>query len=362
MPLHLRAPRKRRSGRGRGLAPLLLVLVVALLAACSRDGGGRPDQLSEDRDGPNPGPPPTLAGGVELAALDPVSVLVGTELAFGTPLPSEQVAADRFTVDPEVTTAIARVVFFAPDGRRLGRALVLALDGAELFDEAALAAFERAVVESIGGATADAIDIGGRLVQQVVGEGRVAIGFREANLLTIVSARTAEDAMLVVTRQLEAIARGETGSATPVTPIIPTSGGAAFIPMASLSFEPIPPEEVPAPTPPALAGTLGLEGRYGVVAGERRSLVWVFALDPAAYPSAEALAPAMLALVTARGTGAVPEVVEVVDRVVLASGGADGTPSARVFRHRGLVVLVEGNRADQLDAVVTDWISALGAG
>ena len=56
------------------------------------------------------------------------------------------------------------------------------------------------------------------------------------------------------------------------------------------------------------------------------------------------------------------EAVEVIDRVVLASTNPDGVPSARVFRHKGLVLLVEGERADQLDAVVSAWINDLGPG
>jgi hypothetical protein len=66
--------------------------------------------------------------------------------------------------------------------------------------------------------------------------------------------------------------------------------------------------------------------------------------------------------VAARADGSEHQAIEVVDRVVLASTNPDGTPSARVFRHQGLVLLVEGDRAAQLDAVVTAWITALGPG
>jgi hypothetical protein len=37
-----------------------------------------------------------------------------------------------------------------------------------------------------------------------------------------------------------------------------------------------------------------------------------------------------------------------------------GAPSTQVFRHQGLVLLVEGDRPDQVDAVTTAWIAALG--
>jgi hypothetical protein len=113
---------------------------------------------------------------------------------------------------------------------------------------------------------------------------------------------------------------------------------------------------------PTFPGAVGVEGRYGVVAGERRTVVWAFALDLTTYPSAEALAPALPALVSARAEGEAPQAVEVIDRVVLSVANADGTRSASVFRHQGLVLLVEGDRAAQVDAVVTAWIRALGPG
>jgi hypothetical protein len=339
------------------------MLVATLLVACSGGGGGRPDELADDGDRRNPGPPATLQGGVELVAVDPAAVLVGQDLAFGTPLPSAQAAAEAFTADPEVSSAVARRVFVATDGRRLGDALVLVLDGSELFDEGALAAFERGVVGGIGGGRVVDIELAGRSVLRAESAGQVAIGFREGNLLIVVRSATDADARLVATRQLEALARGETGPPGPVTPMIAVPGGAAFIPMASVSFEPIPPpEEEPGPEVPTFAGAVGVEGRYGVVAGERRTVVWAFALDLATYPSAEALAPALPGLVSGRAGGTPPQAVEVVDRVVLAATNPDGEPSARVFRHQALVLLVEGDRASQLDAVVTAWITALGPG
>ena len=342
---------------------MLFVLLAALVAACSGGGGGRPDELTDDRATPNRGPVPTLAGGVELAALDPTSVLVGAELAFGTPLPSEQAAADGFAADPEVTAAVARRVYVAADGRRLGDAIVLVLDGSELFDEAALGAFERSLVESVGGGTVASVDMVGRRVLRASSRERVAIGFRQDDLLTIVRGATDADVDLVVTRQLEAIGRGETGGPDPVTPLIAVPGGAAFIPMASVSFEPIPPpEQEPGPVVPTFPGTLGVEGRYGVVAGERRTVVWAFALDLTTYPFAEALAPALPGLVSSRADGVAPQALEVIDRVVLSATNPDGSPSATVFRHKGLVLLVEGDRADQVAAVVTAWIRALGPG
>lgn len=340
-----------------------MVVLVAALAACSGDGGGRPDQLADDDDRRNPGALPTLPGGIELPALDPAMVLVGAGLAFGTPLPSEQAAADAFTTDPEVSLAVARRVFVAADGRRLGDAIVLVLNGSELFDTDALVAFERAAVGALGGGRVRDVDLSGRTVLRSSTDDRTSLGFREGNLLTIVTGEAEADVQLAVRLQLEAIARGEIGSPDPVTPLIAIGSGAAFIPMATVSFEPIPPpEEEPGPEVPTFAGATGVEGRYGVVAGERRTVVWVFTLDLATYPSAEALAPTLAGLAAARAGGTNPQASEVGDRVVLASTNPDGQPSSRVFRHQGLVLLVEGNRASQLDAVVTAWIAALGPG
>lgn len=341
-----------------------LALVTTLGGAACSDGPGRPDRLAEDDDRPNPGPPPTLPGGVELPALDPATVLTGAELAFGTPLPSEQAAADGFTVTPEVTSALARRVFSVPDGRRLGDAVVLVLDGAEVFDDGGLAAFVRGIVEAMGGAPVEDDELAGRGVVRSTGPAQTAIGFREGNLLAVAVSAVDADVRFVVTRQVEALARGEAGRADPVTPLVAVAPGAAFVPMATVSFEVIPPpeEEADPPEAPALPGAAAVEGRYGVVAGERRTVVWSFSVDLGAYPTAEALAPALGPLVASRADGVAPTASEVVDRVVLAATNPEGEPSARVFRHQGLVLVVEGDRPDQLDAVVTAWITALGPG
>lgn len=340
---------------------MAVLLAAALVAVgCADDAPGRPDALVEDGDGPNAGPPPTIPGGVELVPTDPATVLVGTDLAFGTPLPSEQLAADAFTDDPEVAAALARRVH-ATDGRRLADALLLTIDGSQIFDEAGLAAFERALVGSLGGAEATDVELAGRPVVRAASAGLVALGFREGDLLTIVSGAVDADVTLVVTRQLEARARGEVGSLTPVTPLADVPAESVFVPVPTVSFAPIPPpEEEPAsPTLPALAGATEVYGRYGVVAGERRTVVWVLTLDRATYPSAEALDPVLPGLVAARAEGAPAQPAEVVDRVVLSATDQEAGRSASVFRHQGLVLLVEGRRADQVETVVTAWITAL---
>lgn len=343
----------------------LLISVPTGLAACGGGGGGQVDEVLEDRGTHSPGAIPTLPGGTDLGSLDPATVLVADELTFGTPLPSEQAAAEAFTVDPEVSAAVARRVYVVVDGRHLADVVVLVLDGAELFDEGVLAAFVKAAVSGLGGGPAIEVPLVGHTVLRAAAPAGalVAIGFREANLLTVVVGPTDADVRLTVTRQLEARGRGEVGAATPVTPLIALPVDAAFVAVPTVVFAPIPPpEEEVGPEPPGLPGATSVQGRFGVVAGERRTVVWAFTVDAHSFPSAEALDPVMQALAAARAAGTVPTISEVGDRVVYSSTNKAGTPSAQVFRHQGLVLLVEGDRPDQVDAVTTAWIAALGPG
>jgi hypothetical protein len=353
--------RARRRGRPL-LTVLTLVVGVSALGSCG-GGHGSVDDVTAHRNAPNPGAVPTLVGGIDLGSLDPTTVFVGAGLAFGAPLPSGQAAADAFTTDPEVDAAVARRVYVSDDGRHLADVVVLVLDGAELFDEGVLAAFVAGAVRAVGGGPAAEVALAGQTVERAASStgSSVAIGFRAANLLVIVSGPVDADVVLTATRQLEARARGEIGGPDPKTPLVALPVAAAFVPVPTVTFAPIPPpDQEPPPEPPGLPGARALEGRYGVVAGERRTVVWAFAVDPAAYPSAEALAPAMEALAAARAGGRAPTHTELGGRLVYSSAGAAGTPSAEVFRHQGLVLLVEGERADQVDAVATAWIAALG--
>ena len=340
-------------------------LAAGLLVGCGTGSGGSIDEVGDERGSPNRGVVPTMPGGVELAVLDPATVLVGAELAFGAPLPSEQAAADAFTADPEVEAAVARRARSIVDGRRLANVVVLALDGTEVFDESVLAAFERGAVGGLGGGAATEGVLAGRAVLRAAGaDGRVAVAFREGNLLTIVSGASAPDVDLVVTRQLEALGRGEVGSSDPVTPLVGVAPDAAFVEVPTVVFAPFPiPEDEEPPPTPVLAGATGALGRYGVVAGERRTVVWSFAVADA-YSSAEAVEPAVQSTVSQLVPGAAVERVEVIDRVVHAASvsGDEVARAASAFLHQGLVLVVEGRDAAQVDAVVTAWITALGPG
>lgn len=336
-----------------------------MLAACTDGGTGRADTAGDDRRGPNRGPLPTIAGGVELTSVDPASSFVGEALAYGTPLPSEQVAAEGLVEAPEVAGVVARRVLLEPEARHLADVVAITLDGSEIFDESALAAFERALVAGLGGSAEVAeAELAGRTALTANGDGRAVVAHREGDLVTAVIAADGADARLVATRQLEARARGEIGSVEPRTPMAALPVDAAFVALETVAFQPIPPleEEPQGPSPPALAGAQALQGRYGVIAGERRTVVWAFALDPAAHPAAETVAPLLGPLVSERAGGAAPEAAEVIDRIVVSATAPLGERSARALRHQGLVLVVEGDRPDQLDAVVTAWITALGPG
>ena len=172
-----------------------------------------------------------------------------------------------------------------------------------------------------------------------------AVGYREGDLLVVVTGTVDHDIQVVVARQLDGHGGGGHGVAATPSPRwsrSPSTPPSCRCPRLAFQVIP-PPEEEPVPPAPTFAGATGVDGRYGVVAGERRTTVWVFTVDPATYPSAERLEPAMAAL--AVGAGGAP----------VARGGsrwstgsctaptaADGAPSARVFRHQGLVLLVEG--------------------
>lgn len=356
---------------------LACLLLVGLAAACTDGGPGSSDIAGEGRRGPNPGPLPTLPGGLELAAVDPAAAFVGDGLAHGSPLPSEQLAAEALADAPEVAAAVTRRVLLDREARHLADVVAVTLQGSEIVDEAALAAFERALVAALAGvgpAGPAAVDgaVPEVVEEEVVGrpllvagtDERWAMAHREGDLLVVVLADVEADARLVATRQVEARARGEVGVLEPRTPMVALPAEAAFVDLATVAFAPIPPleEEPTGPTPPTMAGAAGGQGRYGVIAGERRTVVWSMALDPAAHPSAESVAPLLGPLASERAGGAPADVAEVLDRIVVAADAPVGERSARAFRHQGLVLLVEGDRPDQLDAVVTAWIAALGPG
>ena len=103
-----------------------------------------------------------------------------------------------------------------------------------------------------------------------------------------------------------------------------------------------------------------MQGRYGVVAGERRTTVWAYTLDPGDLPERrDARAGRSPRWSSARAGGAPAETTEVLGRVVLGADGPEGSPSVRAFRHQGLALVVEGLVPAQLDAVITAWLTEL---
>ena len=341
--------------RRRTAAVLVAVLGVA---ACGGDGSSD-DAVFED-EGPNRVPPQTLAGGVELPEVDPVDLLVGEGLAYGEPLPSEQAAADAYLEDPEVRSVVVRRLYSLRDGRLLAKVLVLALDGSELFDEAVLDAFVEAAIGSLGDGDVETVPVAGRDVLRSRGPDDTVMGYREGDQLLVVRGAHDRDVAVVLERQVEAFAAGAPGAEQPVTPLVPTPIDAAFVAVPTLTFQPIPPpEEEPPPETPTLRGATSAQGRYGVVAGERRTTIWAYSLDNRRIPSAEELESALSELVSARAGGATTEEVEVFGRVVLRADAKEGTPSARAFRFNGIAILVEGLVPSQLDAVITAWLREL---
>lgn len=335
-------------------------MLLFALGACE-DGEGRPDELARIDDGPNQGPIATVQGGVDLPPVDPVTLLVGDGLAYGTPLPSEQAAADAL-VGAEVAQALVRRIYIAGEGRHVADLLVLTVDGTQVFDEAVLAAFERGVVAALGGGEPDEVPLSARTVLRAAdASGRTVLGVREGNQMVVVRAATEADAITTAALLLDARDRGAVGSLDPATPLVGVPVDAGFVAVPGVAFTPfLPPEMEPGPVPPELPGAAAVEGRYGVVAGERRTVVWSFAVDVATHPTAEKLAPALQALVAARAGGTAPQPSELGGRVVLSAIGAAGTPAVQVFRHQGLVLVVEGPEPAQVEAVTTAWITALG--
>jgi hypothetical protein len=354
-----------QTGRSRRRRLTALLLAGLLIAGSCAAGGEASDEETPSTaagdDGPNPGVLPTLAGGLELASVDPVQVLTGDGLAYGRPLPSQQIAADAFLEDPEVASVTTRRIYSLRTGRILGDALVLALDGKELFDQGVLDAFARGVVASLGDGDHTEAEIAGRTTIQSRGDAGTTVAYLEGDLLVVVRSAAEADADIVVERQLTSLAAGIAGAPDPRTPLVALPLEAAFVSVPTVTFQSFPPpeQETPPDTPP-FAGATAAQGRYGVVAGERRTTVWAYTVDPQTYPWAEPLDVALAELAASRTAGAPVEAAEVLGRVVQRSDGEDAT-SARAFRHGGLALLVEGSDPAQLDAVVSAWIAALNA-
>jgi hypothetical protein len=352
---HIGSPRRLRQ-----LVAGLLVGAVALGACSGDDAAPEAEGTTTVDAGPNAGALPTLAGGLELASVAPTRVLTGDGLVYGTPLPSQQAAADAFLEDPEVAAVTARQIYSTRDGRLVGDALVLTLDGAELFDQGVLDAFVQGVAGSLGGDEQDEVELGGRTVDRARGSAGTAIAYVEGDALVVVRGADEHDVGVVVERQLASLAAGVEGAADPQTPLRALPIDAAFVRVPTVTFEAFPPpEDEEPPVPPTLPGGTAVQGRYGVVAGERRTTVWAYTVDPQTYPWAEPLEAALGQVVSERTGGADATSEEVLGRIVHGADGADGEVSARAFRHGGLAIVVEGIDPAQLDGVVSAWIAAL---
>jgi hypothetical protein len=339
---------------------VVAVLACALLS-CTGDGDDRPspDAGQAEADA-TASTPPTVAGGIELPPVDPATVYVGDDLAFGAVLPSEAAASGELGDEQEVASVGSRRVYTVSDARLLGDVLVLQLRGAGFFDESVLAGWQRGLVEGLAGAPPTELVLAGEPGLAAAGDGGSVAAFRDGDVFVVATASTPEDAALIAGRMREARRRGDESRPDPATPMRPLAPSSLFVAVPAVSFVPFPPpEEEPPPLAPVLAGATGADGRIGAIGGERRATVWVYALDPATYPSAEALQPALGGLVSTRAGGAPAADVELADRVVAAADGGDAG-SARAFRHGNVAVLVEGADPADLDAIVTAWTTALG--
>jgi hypothetical protein len=349
-----------------GGARLLGASLAALLALGACTGGDPPpaEQVAPGFGRAPTGPtvpPPTLAGGIELAAVDPTVALAGEGLAYGTPLPSAEAAAQALLEDPAVRSVLVRLVHDAGGAGPLAEVIALSLDGAAFFDATVLEGYLDGLVLGLTDAAGppELVDLGGTTVRRADGPGPgSAAVWRVGDLVVVVRGdRGAVD--LVLLRSLEALANGQPGSLEPRTPLPPGGGEPPpFVPVPGLSFTPFPDDEEP-PEPPGLVGAGPADGRIGVIGGERRTLVWALPIADD-VPTVESVRPAVDAMVQARAGGAPAVASEALGRVVVTADGAAGSRSARAFLHRRHVLVVEGSEPAQLDAVVTAWITALG--
>jgi hypothetical protein len=304
-----------------------------------------------------------MAGGIELAAVDPTVALAGEGLAYGSPLPSAEAAAQALLEDPAVRSVLVRLVHDAGGAGPLAEVIALSLDGAAFFDATVLEGYLDGLVLGLTDAPGDPPSSSTSGAPRSAGptvpvRGRLPCGAIGDLVVVVRGDRGAVD--LVLLRSLEALANGQPGSLEARTPLPPGGEPPPFVPVPGLSFTPFPDDEEP-PEPPGLVGAGPADGRIGVVGGERRSLVWALPVADD-VPTVEAVRPAVDAMVQARAGGAPAVVSEALGRVVVTADGAAGSRSARAFLHRRWVLLVEGSEPAQLDAVVTAWITALGGG
>jgi hypothetical protein len=352
---------------GKALVTVVLATgVVVAVAAIAGRGSADDEQealpfgLGVDADDLPASPPPTLVGGVALDPVDPGSLVVGHDLSFGTALPSTDAALAVLTETAEVMSVMSRRVYDTPSAEPRADLAVLTLDGEAFYDEAAVDGWVAAFVGRLVDAEPVPGEIGDVAVVRAGAGPRAALGFRRGDALVVVEGTEAH-AEWVGTVMLQGLAAGEEPRPWPATPLLALPVDGAFAAVPGVGFPPFPPDDPePAPAPPPFPGTTAVEGRIGVVGGERRATVWSIATDPNTHPTAESLIADIDALVSGRAGGAAASRDEVSGRIVTGADGPAGTRSARAFLHGRLVVLVEGADAAQVDAIVTAWVTALG--
>lgn len=357
------SPRVYRSPGGSAALRLAAAGVVAALVACGGGGDGAGQDLPLGLGAPQGstphGPPPTLAGQAVLEPVDPVTALVGDGLSFGAPLPSTERAVAELQDAPETAGLLVRRVHDTLSARHLADLAVVTLEGTAFHDEPSVDVWVVGLVGSLGGGTARTVEVSGRPAVRSSRDGRAVVAFRSGDLLAVVRGGAA-DADWVAASMLQAMAAGAEGRIWPETPVVDLPSEVVFVEVPGVAFVPFPPPDVePPPVGPLVAGMLGADGRIGVVGGERRTTVWSIPTDAQTYPTAEALLTGAEALASSRSGGSPVRVDEVGGRLVAVADGAEEQPSARVFGHGRLLVLVEGPEPAQLDAVVSAWIEEL---
>jgi hypothetical protein len=336
-----------------------VLLAGTLLATACNEGVSVPSTTTEALESTTSVTlaPRLIPSELDLERLEPVIILIADGITFGTALPNDQRALETYVADPAVLDGAARVAYDSASATPLADVTALSIDPGAFHDQEVLDAFVLGVVEASGGsAVLEEID-GRPTLRTIATDGTNVRALGHENLLLIVQGVDDAAVLRVVRGVGAAIAAGQSGDGAQHTPIRALAAGELFIPVTTVGFAPYP-EDEEVPDPPSLpGGFVGAEARLAIVAGERRGTVWVLETAATAFPSAEALEPAVAELV-ADGVRAEVSTVQVGRRVV---HGADRASTVvRAFRHHNLVVVVQGREVDQVDAIVSAWSDAIG--